>query len=61
MIKSPLRYSGGKSRVVKIIAPLIPEFDEYREPFVGGGSVFVYLKQKYPNKKYWINDLYCSG
>jgi len=58
MIKSPLRYPGGKNRAVKIIAPLIPEFDEYREPFVGGGSVFIYLKQKYPNKKYWINDLY---
>lgn len=58
MIKSPLRYPGGKSRAVKIIAPFIPKFDEFREPFVGGGSVFVYLKQKYPNKKYWINDLY---
>ena len=60
MIKSPLRYPGGKSRAVKIIAPLIPEFDEYREPFVGGGSVFVYLKQKYPNKTFWINDLYTN-
>ncbi|OQX99471.1 MAG: modification methylase [Bacteroidetes bacterium 4572_128] len=60
MIKSPLRYPGGKSRAVKFIAPLIPKFDEYREPFVGGGSVFVYLKQKYPNKKYWINDLYTN-
>ena len=58
MIKSPLRYPGGKSRAVKIISPIIPEFDEFREPFVGGGSVFVYLKQKYPNKTYWVNDLY---
>ena len=58
MIKSPLRYPGGKSRAVKIISPIIPEFEEYREPFVGGGSVFVYLKQKYPNRTYWINDLY---
>ncbi len=58
MIKSPLRYPGGKSRAIKFIAPLIPEFDEYREPFVGGGSVFVFLKQKYPNKKFWINDIY---
>ncbi len=58
MIKSPLRYPGGKSRAIKFIAPLIPEFDEFREPFVGGGSVFVYLKQKYPNKKFWINDIY---
>ncbi|MFA5555372.1 MAG: DNA adenine methylase [Phycisphaerae bacterium] len=60
MIKSPLRYPGGKSRAVKTISPLIPEFGEFREPFVGGGSVFVYLKQKYPNKTYWINDLYTN-
>ncbi len=58
MIKSPLRYPGGKSRAIKFIAPLISEFDEFREPFVGGGSVFVYLKQKYPNRKFWINDIY---
>ncbi len=58
MIKSPLRYPGGKSRAIKIIATLIPEFNEFREPFVGGGSVFVYLKQKCKNKKFWINDLY---
>jgi len=58
MIKSPLRYPGGKSRAIKFIAPLIPDFDEFREPFVGGGSVFVYLKQKFPNKEFWINDIY---
>lgn len=58
MIKSPLRYPGGKSRSIKIIAPLIPDFEEFREPFLGGGSVFVYTKQRYPKKKYWVNDLY---
>jgi DNA adenine methylase len=58
MIKSPLRYPGGKSRAVDTIAKLIPDFDEFREPFVGGGSVFVYIKQRFPNKKFWINDLY---
>lgn len=58
MIKSPLRYPGGKSRAVKIIAKLIPYFDEFREPFLGGGSVFVYAKQRFPNKTFWINDLY---
>lgn len=58
MIKSPLRYPGGKSRAIKIIDPLIPKFKEFREPFVGGGSVFFHTKQKYPHKKYWINDLY---
>lgn len=60
MIKSPLRYPGGKSRAVKVIAPIIPDFQEYREPFVGGGSLFVYLKQKYPKKNYWINDLHTN-
>src|SRR3989344_7582092 len=56
-ITSPLRYPGGKSRAIKKIIPLIPEFKEYREPLVGGGSVFVALKQLYPNKKFWINDI----
>jgi DNA adenine methylase len=58
MLKSPLRYPGGKSRAVDTIMPLIPDFDEFREPFLGGGSVFVSVKQRFPDKKYWINDLY---
>ena len=58
MIKSPLRYPGGKSRAVKTIATLIPNFDEFREPFLGGGSVFIYAKQRFPNKKFWVNDIY---
>jgi DNA adenine methylase len=57
-IKSPLRYPGGKSRAVKIITPLIPQFSEFREPFVGGGSIFLQLKQSYPQNRFWINDLY---
>ena len=58
MIKSPLRYPGGKSRAVDLIATLIPSFDEFREPFLGGGSVFINLKQRFPEKKFWVNDLY---
>jgi DNA adenine methylase len=58
MIRSPLRYPGGKSRAVERIAAHIPPFDEFREPFVGGGSVSIYLKQKFPDKKFWINDVY---
>jgi DNA adenine methylase len=58
MIKSPLRYPGGKSKAIKQIIEYLPEsFHEFREPFVGGGSVFIYLKQKFPNLKIWINDL----
>ena len=60
MIKSPLRYPGGKSRAVKLISKLVPQFDEYREPFVGGGSVFIYFKQIFPNKNFWINDIYTN-
>ena len=57
-IKSPLRYPGGKSRAVQQMKFLLPKaFEEYREPFVGGGSFFIYLKQKQPNLKIWINDL----
>lgn len=58
MIKSPLRYTSGKSKALKQILPSIPYFEEFREPFVGGGSVFLALKQLYPDRKYWINDLY---
>jgi DNA adenine methylase len=58
MIKSPLRYPGGKSRAVDLIASIVPPFDEYREPFIGGGSIFIHLKQKFPNRSFWINDLY---
>lgn len=61
MIKSPLRYPGGKSKAIpKIIQNLPLKFNEnweYREPFVGGGSLFIYLAQNYPGLNIWINDL----
>lgn len=58
MIKSPLRYPGGKSRAIQQMKFLLPAgFEEYREPFVGGGSFFIYLRQIYPKLKIWINDL----
>lgn len=58
MIKSPLRYPGGKTRSAELITSYFPEYDEYREPFVGGCSIFLMMKDRYPDKKYWINDLY---
>ncbi|MEH2167728.1 MAG: DNA adenine methylase [Nostoc sp.] len=58
MLKSPLRYPGGKSKAINQIVEYLPEsFSEFREPFVGGGSVFIYLRQKFPDIKIWINDL----
>lgn len=44
---SILRYPGGKSKALKKILPLIPrDIKEYREPFVGGGSVFIEVMQQ---------------
>lgn len=58
-MKSPLRYPGGKSRLIKILKDLVPEnYIEYRELFVGGGSFFFHEKETHPSKKFWINDLY---
>lgn len=58
LIKSPLRYPGGKSKAINYISQYLPQkFTEYREPFVGGGSLFIYLKQQNPQLKIWINDL----
>lgn len=55
--RSPLRYPGGKSRAVSEILKMFPKFREYREPMVGGGSVFLSTKNAFPNRQYWINDI----
>ncbi|MBF2005970.1 MAG: DNA adenine methylase [Chlorogloeopsis fritschii C42_A2020_084] len=58
MFKSPLRYPGGKQKAISQIAHYIPPtFKEFREPFVGGGSVFFHILQQYPKLPCWINDL----
>lgn len=58
-VEGVLRYPGGKSKAIKFILPMIPQdIKEYREPFVGGGSVFISAKQKLGNNvRYTINDL----
>ncbi|WP_100182953.1 DNA adenine methylase [Candidatus Nitrosotenuis aquarius] len=46
MIKSPLRYPGGKSRAVKIISKYIPKDTTHLcSPFFGGGSLEIYCAQ----------------
>lgn len=58
-LKTPLRYPGGKSKAIKTLSPWFPEnFKEYREPFIGGGSIAFYVSQAYPNVPIWVNDLY---
>ena len=60
LIKSPLRYPGGKSRAVAFLAQFLPkDIDEFREPFFGGGSFSLYLTQnpQYAKTKIYANDL----
>ena len=60
-LKTPLRYPGGKSRATKKMAQYFPDFRDYtefRESFLGGGSVSLYVTQMYPHLEIWVNDLY---
>ena len=60
-LKTPLRYPGGKSRACIKLEQFIPDlrdYKEYREPFLGGGSVAIHITKKYPHLNVWVNDLY---
>jgi len=60
-LKTPLRYPGGKSRACTKMGQHFPNFDKYtefREPFIGGGSVAIYITKMYPHLRIWVNDLY---
>ena len=60
-LKTPLRYPGGKSRALKKLLPFLPdltEYTEWREPFLGGGSMSIEITKLYPHLRVWVNDLY---
>jgi DNA adenine methylase len=60
-LKTPLRYPGGKSRALSKLFQYFPDlkdYNEYREPFLGGGSVSLEITKRYPNIDIWVNDLY---
>ena len=60
-LKTPLRYPGGKSRaIVKLLQylPDLTQVKEFREPFLGGGSVSLEITKRYPHIEVWVNDLY---
>ena len=60
-LKTPLRYPGGKSRAVTKMGQYLPDlrdYKEFREPFLGGGSVAIYLSKMHPSLNIWVNDLY---
>jgi DNA adenine methylase len=60
-LKTPLRYPGGKSRATVKLAQFFPNMNryrEFREPFIGGGSVALYVTKMFPHLEIWVNDLY---
>ena len=48
-----IKWPGGKSGEISKIQHLIPKFDRYIEPFVGGGALFFHLEPE----KALINDI----
>jgi len=60
-LKTPLRYPGGKSRALTKLLKYLPQqkITEYREMFLGGGSVALEMTKRLPNDvPIWVNDLY---
>ena len=47
-----IKWAGGKEQELKHILPLVPPFEDYYEPFVGGGAVFFSLL----GRRAYIND-----
>ncbi len=57
LYRSPLRYPGGKQRAIAQIAKMLPgKVCEYREPMVGGGSVYFHSRSIQLASRYWLND-----
>jgi DNA adenine methylase len=52
LFTSFIKWAGGKELELRYILPLIPPFDNYYEPFVGGGAVFFAIQAQ--NR--FIND-----
>lgn len=58
-LKPVLRWAGGKTWFLQELHNYLPkEFNNYHEPFLGGGSVFIYLKSSgiIENRSY-LSDL----
>ncbi|MBQ6322640.1 MAG: DNA adenine methylase [Lachnospiraceae bacterium] len=44
MNKPLIKWPGGKSSEIRQFLSLIPDYDRYIEPFVGGGALYFYLR-----------------
>ena len=59
LLKTPLRYPGGKSRAAKMLYDWFPAgIEEFREPFLGGASMALLFTQQHPDVPVWVNDKY---
>ena len=58
--RSPLRYPGGKQKAIEQISKAFPSEKvlEYREPLVGGASVYFYARKIDLAQSFWINDAF---
>ena len=52
-------YPGGKVRALNSLSHYLKrDFREYREPFLGGASVGLWIMQRNPHARYWLNELF---
>jgi DNA adenine methylase len=53
-----LKWAGGKSQLINQFKQYFPKkIDSYIEPFLGGGSIFLYITQRYKPKNIYISDI----
>ena len=53
----PRGQKQGAGKPVRFL-PDLSQVTEYREPFLGGGSVAIEVTKRYPKLNIWVNDLY---
>ena len=58
-----LKWAGGKGQLIESLVNLFPaeiqtgEIKKYAEPFIGGGALFFYVAQNYPQvERFFISD-----
>ena len=53
----PTRYTGGKTKVLSALHELLPvHFDEWRDCFMGGGSLTLSMMWQNKSASYWVNE-----
>jgi DNA adenine methylase len=60
LVKPIIKWVGGKTQIIKNIFELFPKIiNNYYEPFLGGGSILIYLLNEIKNNNiYLLGDIY---